>query len=121
MPTPRPRARCITPAGRKPIVTMYSPKEYKEWQQEALRLLKAVSPDLIEGPVEVVLTALVAKPKSTKLSAPKPDVDNYAKGVLDVITQDGRFWNDDTQVVSLGISKRWTTELPGYQVVIKSL
>ncbi len=100
---------------------MYSPKEYKEWQQEALRLLKAVSPDLIEGPVEVVLTALVAKPKSTKLSAPKPDVDNYAKGVLDVITQDGRFWNDDTQVVSLGISKRWTTELPGYQVVIKSL
>lgn len=100
---------------------MYSPKEYKEWQQEALRLLKAIDAVRYDGSVEVVLAALVAKPKTTKLSAPKPDVDNYAKGVLDVITQDGRFWDDDTQVVSLGVTKRWTTELPGYQVTIKEI
>jgi Holliday junction resolvase RusA-like endonuclease len=100
---------------------MYSPPEYKAWQQEALKLLKAISPTLIEGPVEVVVSAQVTMPKTTKLSAPKPDVDNYAKGILDVITQDGRFWNDDTQVTSLGVTKRWTTDAPGYQVTIRSL
>ncbi|EQB10397.1 hypothetical protein L284_17025 [Novosphingobium lindaniclasticum LE124] len=60
----------------------------------------------------------VAKPKTTKLAAPKPDVDNYAKGVLDAITKDGRFWSDDSQVVGLWVSKTWTEGAPGIHVAI---
>jgi len=100
---------------------MYSPKEYQEWQQEALRLLRATAAVLFEGPVAVDLSVEVTKPKTTKLPAPKPDVDNYAKGVLDAITKDGRFWADDTQVVDLHVTKAWTTGTPGIHVTIRSL
>lgn len=100
---------------------MYSPKEYQEWQAEALKLLEATPAVLFGGPVVVELVCEVARPKTTKLAAPKPDVDNYAKGVLDVITKDGRFWADDTQVVILTVTKAWTTGTPGIHVTIKEL
>jgi Holliday junction resolvase RusA-like endonuclease len=126
MQTTRPRALDFSPcAGRRPIVSLYSPKEYQEWQKEAADHLNAErfgeAAPLFTGPVYVELLVEVAKPKTTKLSAPKPDVDNYAKGVLDAITKDGRFWADDTQVVTLNVTKAWTTGTPGYHVTIRSL
>lgn len=109
MPTPRPRARVIAVPGRRPLASFYSPKEYKEWQKEALHALKlAEAPRTpFEGPVSVSVTCLAERPKTTKLPAPKPDVDNYAKGVLDAVTQDGRFWLDDSQVCDLRVMKQW--------------
>lgn len=86
---------------------MYSPKEYATWQKEALALLANVEPVQFDGPVDVTVEVFGTRPKSSKLLAPKADVDNFAKGVLDVITHDGRFWNDDTQVLDLTIRKRW--------------
>jgi len=104
---------------------MYSPKEYQLWQQEALDLLNAEffgeTGVAFEGPVEVTLLVSVSRPKTTKLSAPKPDVDNYAKAVLDAVTKDGRVWHDDTQVVTLSATKAWTTGTPGIHVTIRSL
>lgn len=125
MPTPRPRARVIAPKGRRPIVSMYSPAEYKAWQAKFLALLAQMDAPsaLLEGPLEVSVACYVARPKTTKLSHPKPDVDNYAKGVLDCITQDGRFWTDDTQVRTLHVTKSWTAEgeVPAITVTIKEL
>ncbi|WP_040713854.1 RusA family crossover junction endodeoxyribonuclease [Novosphingobium lindaniclasticum] len=118
MPTPRPRARVIAAAGRRPIASFYSPKEYQEWQKEAAAALKGVPAFPIDGPCTVSIVCEVAKPKTTKLAAPKPDVDNYAKGVLDAITKDGRFWSDDSQVVGLWVSKTWTEGAPGIHVAI---
>lgn len=108
MPTPRPRARVISGAGRKPLAVFYSPKEYQDWQKAAAAALKSVSAEYTDGPVSVSVLCVAERPKTTKLSMPKPDVDNYGKGVLDAITKDGRFWADDTQVSDLTITKRWS-------------
>jgi Holliday junction resolvase RusA-like endonuclease len=101
---------------------MYSPKEYQEWQKEALAALHAVHPPCVfQSPVLVEVTCFVRRPKTSKLLIPKPDVDNYAKGVLDAITKDGRFWSDDTEVSDLISRKRWTTGDPHVAVAIVQL
>ncbi|HEY0623154.1 RusA family crossover junction endodeoxyribonuclease [Sphingomonas sp.] len=120
MPTPRPRARVITAPGRKPIASFYSPKEYQEWQKEMLEALKAVPAVRFDGPVAVEVACFVKRPKTTKLPAPRSDTDNYGKGPLDVITKDGRFWHDDSQVVHLTISKAWTETEPGVAITIRT-
>jgi len=47
--------------------------------------------------------------KTTKLGAPKPDVDNYAKGVLDSMVKAGML-ADDTLVHKLTVIKQWFTD-----------
>lgn len=107
------------------MATFYSPKEYKDWQSGALTALKAVGAGHVpltpfEGPLTVGVTVQAERPKTTKLPHPKPDVDNYAKAVLDAITADGRFWHDDTQVQTLIVSKGWA-DTPLISVVITPL
>lgn len=121
MPTPRPRARIITPKGRRPIVSMYSPKEYQSYLQDIASFLASVDAFFFEGPVQCELEFYLPRPKTTKLFAPKPDIDNYVKGVLDALTKHGGFWNDDTQVVSLSATKAWSTDIVGTRVSIRSL
>lgn len=89
--------------------------------EEASSKLAALAPDQpIVGPVEVEIDVLAERPKTTKLDVPKPDVDNYAKGVLDAMTY-AEWWGDDAQVVSLRITKMWTEGTPGYQVKVKPI
>lgn len=106
--------------GRRPIASFYSPKEYQEWQKEAARLLKTVAAEHFDGPVLVDIHVEATRPKTTKLAAPKADVDNFAKGVLDAITKDGRFWSDDSQVQTLYVTKAWGPA-GAIQVTIKEL
>lgn len=103
MPTPRPRF-----VARGKFVSTYYPKPYVAYT-DALRDMLSEQMEgnaAVEGPVSVAINITVERPKTTKLTAPKPDVDNYAKGVLDAMTKAG-IWNDDTQVVDLTVSKRW--------------
>lgn len=107
MPAPRPRFRVI---GK--FASAYMPKEYQKWQAEAADRINAglfgvSGGPRFAGPVAVELAIACTKPKTSKLAYPKPDVDNFAKAVLDAITKDGRVWADDTQVVQLIVSKRW--------------
>jgi Holliday junction resolvase RusA-like endonuclease len=71
-----------------------------------------------ESPVAVELRFAMPRPKShfgakgLKPSAPqfhvgRPDADNLCKLVLDRLTQSGRVWRDDSQVVSLRCDKFW--------------
>src|SRR3546814_3208828 len=91
MPAPRPRTRVVAPAGRKPIAVVYNPKDYTEWKQDAAKQAKLqMTGEPFEGPVEVTLQFTAPRPKTTKLAVPKPDIDNYAKGALDALTDTDR-------------------------------
>lgn len=70
----------------------------------------------LKGPLLVAITVAVKQPKKTTLEYPKPDVDNYAKAILDALN--GWLWEDDTQVVGLVIAKEWAEpEEDGYIII----
>lgn len=108
MPTPRPRFRAI-PVRGKTIVNTYHPKTYTEYQARLSALIADEFADRepFDCPVRVDVVIFVTKPKTTKLFAPAPDLDNYVKGILDSATKAG-IWTDDKLVVELEASKGWS-------------
>lgn len=106
MPAPRPRARAIISHGR-PIATVYNPAEYKHWLEDANeQLIQQIHGETLVGDLSLSITVTVQKPKTSKLRRPKPDVDNYAKAVMDAMTHAG-VWIDDAQVGDLRVRKQW--------------
>jgi Holliday junction resolvase RusA-like endonuclease len=67
----------------------------------------AGAPGPVTGPVSVLVFARLVKPKSSKREQPtvKPDIDNYAKLVLDALN--GIAWKDDSQVVEIRVKKMY--------------
>lgn len=122
MPAPRPRF-----VVRGKFASAYLPKEYMTWKEAFAESVRGVNrlptEDLLDRPVVVDMTVLVTPPKTTKLTHPAPDVDNYAKGVLDALTQSERWWADDKQVVDLRVQKRWCApeEAAGVEVIVTYL
>lgn len=114
MPTPRPRFRAI-PVRGKTIVNTYHPKAYTEYQAQLSNALREAfgSRTPFDGPVFCAVVVTMPRPKTTKLHAPAPDVDNYAKGVLDSATKAG-IWTDDKHVVELKVRKQWGTDAAVY-------
>ena len=109
IPCPRPR---ITVRGR--IGHAYYPAAYKTWKAEAAKLIEqAMDQNVIntyyDVPLQVLLVCVVQRPKASKLIGPKPDVDNYAKAIMDAMTEAGA-WGDDSQVIDLRVVKRWTDD-----------
>jgi Holliday junction resolvase RusA-like endonuclease len=121
LPCPRPR---IVVRGRFP--SAYYPKPYTEWKAVVEQCLKAMLNEgrllAVTGPLCVTIYNVATRPKSTKLAYPKPDVDNYAKSVMDAMTKAG-LWEDDSQVVLLTSGKRWTepTEAAHIRVTLQPL
>lgn len=117
MPSPRPRFRVI---GK--FASAYMPKDYKVWKQKVAEFFTAANIKTGDAAVSVRLQVLVARPKTSKLRFPKPDVDNYAKSVLDAATEAG-VWDDDTTVQELEVSKHWAEpdDEPGIHITIREM
>ena len=109
IPCPRPR---ITVRGR--FAHAYYPAAYKDWKAEAERLIeqamdKEITATFYDVPLQVLLVCVIVKPKTSKLSKPRGDVDNYAKSIMDALTAAGA-WGDDDQVIDLRVVKRWANK-----------
>lgn len=113
--------------SRGGFASAYMPSDYTKWKDEAKDIAASLeelpAPELLGRPVEVDMVVRVTKPRTSKLPFPSPDVDNYAKGVLDALTQSEVWWTDDKQVVALRARKRWATEEEdsGVEVTIQYL
>jgi Holliday junction resolvase RusA-like endonuclease len=82
------------------------------WAAKAHMMTKGWGEPL-RGPLEVMITFCVSRPKSVRRVLPevKPDLDNLIKGVFDGCN--GIFWVDDAQICMLSSSKQYT-DGPGY-------
>lgn len=95
----------------------YYPAAYKKWVAEFTAFFNGYDREKFTGPLRVTLDVAVTKPRTSKLSMPSPDVDNYAKSVLDGLTKVG-VWEDDKQVQHLTVTKAWAAGLAGITIEI---
>lgn len=54
----------------------------------------------------------LTKKESRTFKSTRPDIDNLYKGIADVMVQMG-FFEDDSRIVSLDLTKAWSKEYPG--------
>jgi Holliday junction resolvase RusA-like endonuclease len=81
---------------------------YKQFRKDMINLVPEILGDMepLEGPLKVDVELYVTRPKKTKLIAPKADIDNYLKAILDSMNK--YLWVDDTQIAEIYAIKQWT-------------
>jgi Holliday junction resolvase RusA-like endonuclease len=113
-PVPQPRAR-ITTRGK--FAHAYTPKKHPvhAYRDAILREALACGLTPVSEPIEVIIDAVFARPKShltkrgvkaTAPALPRADVDNVAKACLDSLKD----LFDDTNVRRLIVEKSWGDE-----------
>lgn len=140
-PAPQGSKRAVMHKATGRAVVIESSKKVKPWR-EAVKFAaleerhQSGVPDhqTLEGPVEVGLWFYLARPKGhfgtgrnagvVKESAPdspavRPDIDKLARSTLDGL-KDGGVYQDDAQIVSLTVVKRYAfgSEGPGVVVAV---
>lgn len=110
--------------GRRAVIVDNNKDRLKPWRAEVTRVARATwsygRP--IEGPVRVVASFVLPRPKSVRREYPsvRPDVDKLLRALFDGITDAEVVWRDDSQVVSVETSKVYGAE-PGVHVEISSV
>jgi Holliday junction resolvase RusA-like endonuclease len=96
------------------------PASYKAYQKEIAAALPACA-EPYQGELEIKLDFVCKPIAKSKFTTPMGDVDNFAKGVMDTLTDEG-WWGDDRQIVSLLVTKRFPQagEEPHINVSIRS-
>lgn len=100
MACPRPRL------GRHGV---YYPSRYLKWRVKFQDLItKAVQMVIgspLKGSLGLAIDMSCRRPSKTKLSVPRPDIDNLCKSVMDALN--GILYEDDSQIISLQATKKW--------------
>ena len=121
-------------AKARPRVTMrggyaraYTPKKSADYEAAVAAACPDVDP--LEGPLSMHINLYLPIPASWSkqktidaacgkiLPTSRPDVDNYAKAVLDALN--GIAYSDDSQVVDLRVVKQYARKDTGARIVIK--
>ena len=106
----------------------YYGKRYEAFRKRGNEVLSNLEPlvmsptsvDLfpLDGSLEVTAIFNVVKPRTSKLSSPNGDVDNYFK-TLDICN--GIIWEDDKQIEILHICKRFAECVGSIELRIKEI
>ena len=116
---PRPRA-CV----RGNHASVYDAGTANDWKYSVARTARENALEKpFSGPVALFITIYLPRPKSHFYTAPiyctkKPDVDNYAKAIMDALTDSGVIWMDDAQVVDINCRKLYTTHETGAAITV---
>ena len=110
-PTAASRARVSFKGGHG-----YFVGPYKRFRDEMKDLVPAVIGDHSPymGDIAVTVEFIAKRPKTTKLSSPRGDIDNYLKAIFDALN--GKLFDDDKQIVICHARKAWSdsNEEEGY-------
>ena len=121
-PTATAQEHSVKVVGGKPV--FFDPPNVREARELLMgHLIKNKPERPIEGAVELTVMWLFPKGKAHRHGEwrkTKPDTDNLQKLLKDCMTRVG-FWNDDAQVVSELVQKRWSSEPTGIYVEIREL
>lgn len=93
----------------------------KAWRSQIAVEAMAVIDEPFDCAVEVSLMFFLERPKTVvrKFPSVKPDVDKLARSCLDALT--GVAYEDDSQVVTLDVTKRYATDFTGVIICIDKI
>ena len=125
-PVPKGRPRFSKVGG---FMRSYTPKKTSDYETEVRTQAQAVmTREPLETPLAVYLYFRLPIPRSypkkrqdaclngSERPTKKPDIDNLAKSVLDGLN--GVVWHDDSQIVSLHLTKVYARN-PGIDLLIR--
>jgi Holliday junction resolvase RusA-like endonuclease len=101
MPAPRPR---MSKWG-----SAYFPATYTAHKREIADALPKVAPPAFTGELSVAVEFVCKPIAKSKFTTPTGDLDNLAKPLLDVLTQQG-WYEDDRQITDLFVTKRFPAD-----------
>ena len=108
-PVPKQRPRISTKNG---IVRAYTPKNTANYEKLVanISMFNRIDDVVLLGPISVKLLIFLERAKSNKDLFPitKPDIDNYAKSILDGMN--GVIYKDDSQIIDLHVQLRYGLE-----------
>ena len=133
-PKGQPRPKAFSRGGHAGV---YDPKTANEWKQNVRDAAKRCGEKFISNdPLELTLNFKIArakghyrsgknshllKPNAQYWHVSKPDSDNFAKAVMDALSDYG-FWPDDSIVARLVVTKIYTnTRETGCHLEVKLL
>lgn len=97
MPAPRPRVF----QNRA-----YMPASYTAHCKEIAKALPQTDEAPLDGELDLTIEFVCKPIAKSKFTTPAGDCDNFAKGLMDVLTKEG-WYGDDRQITDLHISKRF--------------
>jgi len=119
-PAPQGSKRAFITNGRA-IVTDVNPTALRTWREDvkhaALDAMNGAAP--LAGPLELLVTFVLPKPKSVKRVWPhvRPDLDKLLRSCGDALTSAG-VYGDDSQLVKITAQKVYGI-YPGAEVIVR--